>query len=631
MIDRPAQQRRARELLAPSARTWIPTRRRAQLSVAQRQLVEIAKALRHEARVLIMDEPTAALTEAETGRLFAVIRGLTARGVAVVYISHRMPEIFAIGDRVTVMRDGATVDTRAVAGTTVEALIAAMVGRPLAEQIPKRSVTLGEPRLQVVDLRQGAALGPVSFEVRAGEIFGLAGLMGSGRTEVARAIFGADRPSGGEVRVAGRRLDGTVRGAIAAGVGLVTEDRKAQGLVLDCTAAENITLAVLGRLTRLGLLDLPGERRLAEGFRERMRIRLHSTEQRVRTLSGGNQQKVVMARWLATECQVLILDEPTRGVDVGAKAEIYELIGELAGRGVAVLLISSELPEVLGLCDRIGVMRERRLAGILPRGRRHPGAGDGPGGRGAVTDSMKLLLTSNGVTNAAIRQALRELLGRPFSESRAVFIPTAAHAVPGRQVVARSQDLSAADGARLAGAGRAGADRRRCPGRRTRGRRPWGRPRPSSSAAASAFTSATGCSGRGCSIGCRRCWRTRARGVRRHQRGQHGGDAAAARRSRPSGQRLGRLVDDEYDETGPPGASSDRDAGAGRLPGAAAPGIGVLPEHHRPAHAPHGRRAGPARLRHRRPERHRGDRRPGARGVRGDLGAVRPAGGCAPT
>jgi ribose transport system ATP-binding protein len=316
-----------------------------------------------------MDEPTAALTEAETGRLFAVIRGLTARGVAVVYISHRMPEIFAIGDRVTVMRDGATVDTRAVAGTTVEALIAAMVGRPLAEQIPKRSVKLGEPRLQVIGLRQGqgAALGPVSFEVRAGEIFGLAGLMGSGRTEVARAIFGADRPSGGEVRVAGRRLDGTVRGAIAAGVGLVTEDRKAQGLVLDCTAAENITLAVLGRLTRLGLLDLPGERRLAEGFRERMRIRLHSIEQRVRTLSGGNQQKVVMARWLATDCQVLILDEPTRGVDVGGKAEIYELIGELAGRGVAVLLISSELPEVLGLCDRIGVMRERRLAGILPR------------------------------------------------------------------------------------------------------------------------------------------------------------------------------------------------------------------------------------------------------------------------
>ena len=371
VIDRPAQQRRARELLAAVGADLDPDAPAGALSVAQRQLMEIAKALRHEARVLIMDEPTAALTEAETGRLFSVIRGLTARGVAVVYISHRMPEIFAIGDRVTIMRDGATVDTRPVAETTVEALIAAMVGRPLAEQIPKRPVPIGEPRLQVRDLRQGAGagppLGPVSFEVRAGEIFGLAGLMGSGRTEVARAIFGADRPGGGEVRVGGRRLDGSVRGAIAAGVGFVTEDRKAQGLVLDCTAAENITLAVLRRLTRLGLLDLAGERRLAEGFRERMRIRLHSTAQRVRTLSGGNQQKVVMARWLATDCQVLILDEPTRGVDVGAKAEIYELIGELAGRGVAVLLISSELPEVLGLCDRIGVMRERKLAGIVPR------------------------------------------------------------------------------------------------------------------------------------------------------------------------------------------------------------------------------------------------------------------------
>jgi rhamnose transport system ATP-binding protein len=369
-LDWAAMRAEAQDLLASlDIHDLDVTRIVGSLSVGNRQRVEIAKALSQNARILIMDEPTAALTEAETGRLFAVIRGLTARGVAVVYISHRMPEIFAIGDRVTVMRDGATVDTRAVAGTTVEALIAAMVGRPLAEQIPKRSVKLGEPRLQVIGLRQGpgVALGPVSFEVRAGEIFGLAGLMGSGRTEVARAIFGADRPSGGEVRVAGRRLDGTVRGAIAAGVGLVTEDRKAQGLVLDCTAAENITLAVLGRLTRLGLLDLPGERRLAEGFRERMRIRLHSIEQRVRTLSGGNQQKVVMARWLATDCQVLILDEPTRGVDVGAKAEIYELIGELAGRGVAVLLISSELPEVLGLCDRIGVMRERRLAGILPR------------------------------------------------------------------------------------------------------------------------------------------------------------------------------------------------------------------------------------------------------------------------
>jgi ribose transport system ATP-binding protein len=367
VINRAEQQRRAHALLARVGADFGPDTPAGLLSVAQRQLVEIAKALRHEARVLIMDEPTAALTDAETERLFAVIRGLTAKAVAVVYISHRMPEIFAIGDRVTVMRDGATVETRPVAGATVESLIAAMVGRPLAEQIPKRSVSIGEPRLQVIDLRQGAGLGPLSFEVRAGEIFGLAGLMGSGRTEVARAIFGADRPVGGEVRVGGRRLRGTVRDAIDAGVGFVTEDRKAQGLVLDCSAAENITLAMLGRLGRLGILDLRGEREVAEGFRQRMHIRLHGTEQRVRTLSGGNQQKVVIARWLAADCRVLILDEPTRGVDVGAKAEIYELIGELAGRGVAIVLISSELSEVLGLCDRIGVMRERKLAGILTR------------------------------------------------------------------------------------------------------------------------------------------------------------------------------------------------------------------------------------------------------------------------
>jgi ribose transport system ATP-binding protein len=365
VIDGRAQARQARALLKAVGAELEPDTLAASLSVAQLQLLEIAKALRYEARVLIMDEPTAALTDAETSKLFAVIRGLTAKGVSVVYISHRMPEIFAIGDRVTVMRDGATVETVTVAGANVDALISSMVGRRIEQLVAKRPVRIGETRLVVQDLQRGAALGPISFAVRAGEIFALAGLMGSGRTEVARAIFGADPTSAGEVRVGARRLDGSVRDAIDAGMGFVTEDRKAQGLVLDCSAAANITLATLGALCRAGIIDLQREASLAEGYRDRMRIRLPSVQQNTRTLSGGNQQKVIIARWLAANCGILILDEPTRGVDVGAKAELYELIGELAERGVAIVLISSDLPEVLGLADRVGVMREGRLAGIL--------------------------------------------------------------------------------------------------------------------------------------------------------------------------------------------------------------------------------------------------------------------------
>jgi ribose transport system ATP-binding protein len=373
VIDRAAQSRRARALLQLVGAELDPEARAGDLSVAQLQLVEIAKSLRHEARVLIMDEPTAALTDSETSKLFAVIRGLTARGVSVIYISHRMPEIFAIGERVTVMRDGATVTTLPVASTSVPALIAAMVGRSVEERVPKRAVALGEVSLVVEQLQRGP-IGPVSFTVRAGEIFALAGLMGSGRTEVARAVFGADAVSGGTVRVGPRRLDGTVRDAIAAGLGFVTEDRKAQGLVPDESAAANISLALLaqGRLSRAGVIDRRGELALAEDQRQRLRIRLPSVGQATRTLSGGNQQKVIIARWLAAQCRVLILDEPTRGVDVGAKAEIYDLIGELAAQGVALLLISSDLPELLGLADRVAVMRQGKLSGVLGRAEATP-------------------------------------------------------------------------------------------------------------------------------------------------------------------------------------------------------------------------------------------------------------------
>jgi ribose transport system ATP-binding protein len=340
----------------------------ARLSVAQQQLVEIARALRQKARLLVMDEPTAALSESEIEALFEVIRSLCGDGVPVIYISHRLKEIFAIGHRVTVMRDGHTVGTREVKRTEVDELIRLMVGRTIAEQIPKRQVPIGDPVLQVEDLARAGVLSPVSLSVHAGEILGVAGLMGSGRTELARAIFGADPTDTGTVRVAGRTLRGQdPSAAIAAGLGFITEDRKQQGLVLQRSVAENITLTSLDDVARLGVLDLGALRERARRLVDRLRIRATSLDQETVNLSGGNQQKVVLARWLAARCRVLLFDEPTRGIDVGAKAEIYELIGELVEQGVAVVLISSEMPELLGLADRVAVMYEGELRGILPR------------------------------------------------------------------------------------------------------------------------------------------------------------------------------------------------------------------------------------------------------------------------
>jgi len=338
------------------------------LSVAEQQLVEIARALRENARLLVMDEPTAALSDKEIDALFEVIRDLCAGGVPVIYISHRMKEIFAIGDRVTVMRDGRTVGTRGVEGTEIGELIHLMVGRTIAEQIPKRDVSVGEPILEVEQLAREGVLQPVSLSISAGEILGVAGLMGSGRTELARAIFGADAADSGTVRVDGQKLTGGRPGeSIAAGLGFITEDRKQQGLVLQLSVAENITLTCLDEISRFGVIDLGAERARSQGLVDRLRIRAASLDQISVDLSGGNQQKVVLARWLAARCRVLLFDEPTRGIDVGAKAEIYELIGELVEQGVAVLLISSEMPELLGLSDRIAVMHEGSLQGVLPR------------------------------------------------------------------------------------------------------------------------------------------------------------------------------------------------------------------------------------------------------------------------
>jgi len=339
-----------------------------ELSVAEQQLVEIARALQRRARLLVMDEPSAALSDAEIDALFAVIRDLVSDGVPVIYISHRMPEIFAIGDRVTVMRDGRTVGTMRVGETEVSELIRLMVGRTVAERVPKRKVAPGDVVLEVDGLFGPRFAEPISLSLREGEILGVAGLMGSGRTELARAIFGADPTEGGRVTVAGRTLSGHGPAeSIAAGMGFLTEDRKRQGLVLQCSVTENISLTSLDEVSRAGMIDLRAEGELARAEVDRLHIRVASLDQELVDLSGGNQQKVVLARWLAARCRVLLFDEPTRGIDVGAKAEIYELIGELVEHGVAILLISSEMPELLGLSDRIAVMHEGTLRGILPR------------------------------------------------------------------------------------------------------------------------------------------------------------------------------------------------------------------------------------------------------------------------
>jgi len=340
----------------------------AQLSVAEQQLVEIARALKEDAKLLVMDEPTAALADTEIEALFEVIRGLAHEGVPVIYISHKMREIFAIGDRVTVMRDGHTVGTRDIQKTDVNELIRLMVGRTIDEQIAKREVEIGDPVLEVKGLARENSLSPTSLSVGAGEVLGVAGLMGSGRTELARAIFGADPIDAGTVTVGGKTLPGNDPAAsIAAGLGFLTEDRKQQGLVLQMSVGENITLTNLGEFSRHGFLDLAKEREQSGELVAKLHIRATSLDQETVNLSGGNQQKVVLARWLAAGCRILLFDEPTRGIDVGAKAEIYELIGELVERGVAVVLISSEMPELLGLADRVAVMHEGSLQGVLNR------------------------------------------------------------------------------------------------------------------------------------------------------------------------------------------------------------------------------------------------------------------------
>jgi rhamnose transport system ATP-binding protein len=338
------------------------------LSIADQQIVEIAKALSFDARVLIMDEPTAALSGAEVERLFAVVRALQEQGAAVLFISHRLDEIFAICDTVTVMRDGAVVHDAPIAEMTPDDMIRRMVGRELGTLFPKQDAQIGEPVLSVHRLTREGVFFDISLEVRAGEIVALAGLVGAGRSEVARAIFGIDRADAGHVEISGARLPGgRPLAAMRAGIAFVPEDRRMQGLVMDLSIARNATLTRMRALTRLGLIRAGAENRLAREWADRLRLRFHRLEDPVGFLSGGNQQKVVLAKWLATEPKLLILDEPTRGIDVGTKAEVHRLMSELAGRGLAVLMISSELPEVLGMADRVLVMHEGRLTRELSR------------------------------------------------------------------------------------------------------------------------------------------------------------------------------------------------------------------------------------------------------------------------
>jgi ribose transport system ATP-binding protein len=320
-------------------------------------MVEVARALTDEARILIMDEPTSALSEREVGQLFAAIARLTSKGVAVVYISHRMEEVFRIGQRVTVLRDGRHVATDDIARVTVSQLVRLMADREVSDHYPRRTHLRGEELLRV-DALGGGPLRDVSFVLHRGEILGIAGLVGAGRTRLARAIVGADRAERGQIVVRGRPV--AIRSpadAVRARIGFLPEDRKQQGLVLPLSVERNVSLSHLSALSRFGVIDRRGERRQAEEEISRLRIRTPGPEQRVLHLSGGNQQKVVLAKWLAAEAEILIFDEPTRGIDVGARQDIYLLMNRLVEHGAGVIMISSDLPEVLGMSDRILVMR----------------------------------------------------------------------------------------------------------------------------------------------------------------------------------------------------------------------------------------------------------------------------------
>ncbi len=368
LVDRKKLVQQAREVLSAFDIQVAPETVVKRLGIAQQQMVEIAKALSLNARVIVMDEPTAVLTAHEIEHLFKMIQDFKQRGIAIIYISHRLDEVKRIGDRATVLRDGAVVRTVLVAATPVDELIRLMVGRDLKDKFPKLAVEPGEEVLRVEDLRRKGVLHGVSFHLRRGEILGVAGLVGSRRTEMARAVFGVDKIDGGQVLVRGRRVEiKSPSQAIRERLALVPEDRKRQGIVPTISVKHNITLSMIRRFARLGFLDLGSEEKAAQGYADSLRIATPNLDRWAMFLSGGNQQKAVIAKWLGVEADIFLFDEPTRGIDVGAKVEVYQLMGELVKRGAAILMISSELPEILGMSDRVIVMREGRIAAEFTR------------------------------------------------------------------------------------------------------------------------------------------------------------------------------------------------------------------------------------------------------------------------
>ena len=373
VVDWPTMLQRSREILAELDPGIAPDMVLGRLSVAQRHLVQIARALSNDARIVIMDEPTAALSHREAEELFAITRRLRDEGRAILFISHKFEEVFALCDRYAVFRDGAGVGQGSLEGVTSEQLITLMVGRPVDQVFPKRVVAIGQEVLRIERLGRGLEYENVSFGVRQGEILGVYGLIGAGRSEVMHALFGTAPAEAGRIVLDGKSISiRSASEAIARGIGFVPEDRQMQGAHLRLAIGDNITLPSLGRTTRAGFLSRRRERAQAAPLAQSLGVKMSGLGQRVDELSGGNQQKVVIAKWLATSPRVLILDEPTKGIDVGAKAQVHRLMGELAAQGVAIIMVSSELPEVLGMADRIMVMRRGLVQGIVARAEATP-------------------------------------------------------------------------------------------------------------------------------------------------------------------------------------------------------------------------------------------------------------------